>query len=109
MSPKIAFQLAAGLSAERHHDVVTIKRAGIPVLHLVFPDESIKIAAGGDVPGLGGWDSSRFGSKVVAERLSWHGKVDESGVRIHLLPHYENKESVVDQIDSANAPSVARQ
>ena len=100
-------QLAAGLSAERDHDAVIIKRADVPVLSIVFPDEAVRIASGGDVPGLGGWDSSRYGTKEAAERLIWHGMVDEAGVRILLVPRNGNKESIVGQIDSGNAHSVA--
>ena len=104
---EVAFQLAAGLSAERDHDAVIIKRADVPVLSIVFPDEAVRIASGGDVPGLGGWDSSRYGTKEAAERLIWHGMVDEAGVRILLVPRNGNKESIVGQIDSGNAHSVA--
>jgi hypothetical protein len=104
---EIAFQLAAGLRAERDHNAVIVKRAGVPILSIVFPDEAIGIAAGGDSPGPGGWDSSRFGTKLPADRLVWHGKVGESGVRILLNPHYAREQDTLDQMDGAEARSVA--
>jgi hypothetical protein len=83
---EIVFQLAAGLTARRDHDMVIINRGGEPVLNIRFPDDAISIAAGGDRPGQGGWVSPRFGVKVPAERIAWRGEVGDKGVQILLTP-----------------------
>jgi hypothetical protein len=77
---EIVFQLAAGLIAERDGNVVTASRDGVPLLRIALPDGTLAIAAGGDVPGAGGWVSARFGVKLPAARIAWRGRVDAAGV-----------------------------
>lgn len=86
---EIVFQLAIGLDAERKGNVVTARRNGVPVLRLTLPDAKVTIAAGGELPGSGGWVSPRFGVKLSAPRIAWQGRVDAAGVVsiLTMLPH----------------------
>ncbi|TIS55095.1 heparinase II/III-family protein [Mesorhizobium sp.] len=81
---EVVFQLAAGLSANRDGNTVTVLRGDEPLMAIRFPDAAVDIRAGGDLPGQGGWVSPRFGTRQPAERLAWRGEVGVDGTNIHL-------------------------
>lgn len=83
---EIVFQLAPDLDATLTETTVTAHRAGEPLLALTLPPGEISIASGGDAPGHGGWVSPRFGVKLPAPRIAWHGEVGETGVVTRLTP-----------------------
>ncbi len=85
---EVVFQLAKGLATRREKNVVTVLRAGEPLLAIRFPDAAVGIKAGGADPGQGGWVSSRFGERQPAERIAWRGLVTEEGAAfdIRLIP-----------------------
>ena len=82
---EVIFQLAPGLEAAGSNTTRVIGRAGEPLLSIDFSEEgTITATSGGDAPGLGGWVSETFGSKVPAVRLCWQGVLPESGLRTTL-------------------------
>lgn len=76
---EVAFQLAAGLTTRQNGNVVTLMRDEEPLLTIRFPDSNLEIRTGGDEPGQGGWVSPRFGKRLPAARIAWHGLVSETG------------------------------
>ncbi|MDP1730128.1 MAG: alginate lyase family protein [Devosia sp.] len=81
---EVPFQLAPDLRAELDGRMVSVSRAGAPVVRLEFPSPRIVMAAGGE-PGAGGWVSPGFGLKLPSVRISWRGPVGPDGVRVSVL------------------------
>ncbi len=86
LSAEIVFQLAPDLEAAVAGQSVIVTRDGMPLLHIDFPDANITVTTGGDTPGAGGWVSPRFGVRLPALRLAWHGEVGEGAVTTWLTP-----------------------
>ena len=81
---EIVWQLAPGLVAERIGEEIVVSEDGQPLLALGLPAGEIAISAGAeDAPGSG-WVSPRFGIKLPAMRVAWHGEVNEVGVTTRL-------------------------
>ena len=82
---EIVFQLAPELATRHEGSVVTVYEDGRPLLKIRFPSDAVTISRGGENP-RDGWVSPRFGIKIPADRVVWHGEVGESGVITRLLP-----------------------
>ncbi|MGI2033122.1 heparinase II/III family protein [Rhizobium panacihumi] len=82
----IVFQLAPDLTVDIEGTELRVGKDGMPLLTLSFPAGDISVASGGDLPGGGGWVSPRFGVRVPAPRIIWHGAVGPDGVDIVLAP-----------------------
>jgi hypothetical protein len=82
---ELVFQLAPGLTAMLAGNSVSVSRRGDILLRLDFPTDAITLATGEERVD-GGWVSPRFGEKLPATRLSWHGEIGEGAVTTWLTP-----------------------
>lgn len=81
----IVFQLAPGFEARVSGQSVHVGHGSDTLLRIDFPTEAITTATGEDRPD-GGWISPRFGEKLAATRLSWHGEIGPGAVTTWLTP-----------------------
>jgi hypothetical protein len=82
---ELVFQLAQGLVATSAGKSVTVSRGADRLLRLDFPTDTITLSTGEDRVD-GGWVSPRFGEKLPATRLCWHGEIGEGAVTCWLVP-----------------------
>lgn len=82
---ELVLQLAADCTVAQDDDgAVTVLRGAHPVARITFPPGGrIKTARGEDRTD-GGWLSPRFGAKIPATRLSWHGSIGADGVKTRI-------------------------
>ena len=81
----IVFQLAPGFEARVSGQSVHVGHGSDTLLRIDFPTEAITTATGEDRTD-GGWISPRFGEKLAATRLSWHGEIGPGAVTTWLTP-----------------------
>lgn len=82
---EIVFQLAPELATRHEGPTVTVYEDDRPLLKITFPGDAVTIFRGGEGPG-DGWVSPRFGVRIPANRVVWHGNVDKNGVITQLFP-----------------------
>ena len=83
---EIAWQLPVGASAGETSGGIEITDAMGFLARMILPEGgTVEIRSGiGETPGQGGWVSPRFGEKIPAPRIAWHGPVPESGVTTRI-------------------------
>jgi len=83
---ELVFQLAPDLDVAVESNQAIVRHDGTTVMQITFPPGELSVASGGDLPGLGGFVSPRFGERIPAPRIAWHGTIGAGGVTTRLCP-----------------------
>jgi uncharacterized heparinase superfamily protein len=82
---EVTFQFAPSIMLEHANSEWRASRNGNPMVRFHFePKGEVTLKAGEPAPS-GGWVSPGFGTKVPAPRLTWGGRLPETGLRTHFI------------------------